>query len=59
MRAAAARWPASSSIPAPIMRRERQVVAGGSVVLRATANELRLTPAAVVADLIAVGVPRC
>jgi hypothetical protein len=40
------------------MRRERQVVAGGSVVLRATANELRLTPAAVVADLIAVGVPR-
>lgn len=41
------------------MRRERQVVAGGSVVLRATANEVRLAPATVAADLIAVGVPRC
>lgn len=40
------------------MRRERQVVTSGSVVLRATANEVRLSPAALVADLIAVGVPR-
>ncbi|MEO5709746.1 MAG: DUF559 domain-containing protein [Nocardioidaceae bacterium] len=41
------------------IRRERQVVASGSVVLRATANEVRLAPETVVADLIAVGVPRC
>lgn len=40
------------------MRRERQVVSSGSVVLRATANEVRLAPAALVADLVAIGVPR-
>jgi hypothetical protein len=40
------------------MRRERQVVTSGSVVLRATANEVRLAPAALVADLVAIGVPR-
>lgn len=40
------------------MRRERTVVASGAVVLRATANEVRLAPSALVTDLIAVGVPR-
>jgi very-short-patch-repair endonuclease len=40
------------------IRRERQVVADGSLVLRATANEIRLEPAAVVRDLRAVGVTR-
>jgi len=40
------------------MRRERQVVISGSIVLRATANEVRLTPSVVAADLMAAGVPR-
>jgi len=40
------------------IRRERSIVASGRRVLRATAFEMRLEPAAVVADLIALGVPR-
>jgi hypothetical protein len=40
------------------MRRERGLVVGGSQVLRATAIELRVEPALVVADLHAIGVPR-
>ena len=40
------------------MLRERGVVIGGSRVLRATAAEVRLEPHAIVADLIACGVPR-
>jgi very-short-patch-repair endonuclease len=40
------------------MRRERGLVVGGSQVLRATAIELRVEPALVVADLQAIGVPR-
>ncbi len=39
------------------LRRERQIVATGSIVLRATANEVRLSPGDVAADLIAAGVP--
>lgn len=40
------------------MRRERALVVSGSRVLRATAVELRLEPAAVVTDLLGAGVPR-
>jgi very-short-patch-repair endonuclease len=40
------------------MRRDRSLVAGGAVVLRATALELRLEPEVVAADLVAAGVPR-
>lgn len=40
------------------IKREREVVVGGSRVLRATVVEMRLEAAAVAADLIAVGVPR-
>ena len=40
------------------MRRERQVVISRRWVLRTSSAEVRLDPAAVVADLIAMGVPR-
>ena len=40
------------------VRRERGVVTSGRSVLRATANEVRHEPEAVVADLIAIGIPR-
>jgi len=40
------------------IRRERSIVVSGRRVLRATAFEIRLEPAAVVGDLIALGVPR-
>lgn len=40
------------------MRRERGLVIRGAHVLRATAIELRVEPALVVADLCAIGVPR-
>jgi hypothetical protein len=40
------------------MRRERGLVVRGAHVLRATAIELRVEPALVVADLCAIGVPR-
>ena len=40
------------------MRRDRGLVVGGALVLRATAIELRVEPASVVADLCAIGVPR-
>lgn len=39
------------------MRRERSIVLSGSTVLRATVFEVRLNPAAIVADLRAAGVP--
>jgi hypothetical protein len=40
------------------MRRERGLVVRGAQVLRATAIELRVEPALIVADLCAIGVPR-
>jgi hypothetical protein len=40
------------------MRRERGLVVRGAQVLRATAIEMRVEPAHVVADLCAIGVPR-
>jgi hypothetical protein len=40
------------------MRRERGLVVRGAQMLRATAIELRAEPALVVADLLAIGVPR-
>jgi hypothetical protein len=40
------------------MRRERGIVVSGAHVLRATAIEMRVEPALVVADLCAIGVPR-
>jgi hypothetical protein len=40
------------------MRRERGLVVRGANVLRATAIEMRVEPALVVADLCAIGVPR-
>jgi hypothetical protein len=40
------------------MRRERGLVVRGARILRATAIELRAEPALVVADLLAIGVPR-
>ena len=40
------------------MRRERGLVVRGAQMLRATAVELRAEPALVVADLLAIGVPR-
>jgi hypothetical protein len=40
------------------MKRERAVVVSGRTVLRATNLEVRLEPAAIVADLLAIGVPR-
>lgn len=40
------------------MRRERGLVVRGAHVLRATAIEMRVEPALVVADLCAIGVPR-
>lgn len=40
------------------IRRERGIVVGGAQVLRATAIELRVEPAVVVADLCALGVPQ-
>jgi uncharacterized protein DUF559 len=39
------------------VKRERGVVTSGRSVLRATANEVRHEPEAVVADLVAIGVP--
>jgi hypothetical protein len=39
------------------IKREREVVIGGSRVLRATTVELRLEAEAVIGDLIAIGVP--
>ena len=39
------------------VRREREVVASGRIVLRATASEVRHAPEALVADLLALGVP--
>ena len=40
------------------MRRERAVVIGGAQVLRATSVEVRVEPAQIVNDLVAIGVPR-
>ena len=40
------------------MRRERGLVVRGAQVLRATAIELRVEPALIVADLCSIGVPR-
>jgi hypothetical protein len=40
------------------MRRDRSLVIGGAQLLRATAIELRVEPALVVADLCAIGVPQ-
>jgi hypothetical protein len=40
------------------IRRERALVVGGGMVLRATALELRLEPRVLVADLLGAGVPR-
>ncbi|MGI8434078.1 MAG: hypothetical protein ACR2LE_04995 [Nocardioidaceae bacterium] len=40
------------------MRRERKLVASGRWVLRATTTEVRLNASSVVADLVALGVPR-
>lgn len=40
------------------MKRERAVVVSGRTVLRTTNLEVRLEPASIVADLVAIGVPR-
>ena len=40
------------------MRRERGVVIGGAQLLRATSVEVRVEPSQIVADLVAIGVPR-
>ena len=41
------------------IKREREVVAGGRKVLRATAHEARYDQTDIAADLLAVGVPTC